>query len=415
MQHEHLNPELSDDLSCKDRRLLGLYTHHLSERGHRRSTQQAYLGVVAHWLRWRSAIEAPPCLDRHGVKQFLNQHLPLCQCADSGDKTYKMARAALNQLLLMRGYARIRSADPEPTSPAIEAWVVPLNNHLKTLHGLAASTRRKHCQCIRRFLWWFCGERAIDVTAIDASDLIAFITAESRRLQPSSVRSVVASLRAFLRFLRFEGYETVTLEGNLAAPRHYRLAGLPHSLDARSLERFWASFDPDTASGQRDYAMARCIADLGLRCAEVAGLTLAAFDWHNRYVHVVSPKTRQETFMPLPASTAGAIAAYLCHGRPATDSRAVFVHHRAPAGQAVHATTVRSAIRRAFQRADLPFTGTHVLRRTLATRLLDRGASLKEIADVLGHRSIDTTRIYTKVDDAGLRQVALPWPGGDHE
>src|SRR5699024_7785565 len=121
---------------------------------------------------------------------------------------------------------------------SIETWIVAFDDQLKTLRGLAHVTRHKHCQCIRRFLWWYCGERTVDVTAIGAPDLIAFITAESRRLQPSSVRSVATSLRVFLRFLRFRGYETVTLAGNLAAPRHYRLARLPHSLDAQARERF---------------------------------------------------------------------------------------------------------------------------------------------------------------------------------
>src|SRR5699024_130584 len=118
---------------------------------------------------------------------------------------------------------------------------------------------------------------------------------------------------------------------------------------------------------------------------------------------------------PLPDSTADAVATYLREARPDTDSRAVFVYHRAPLGQAVFATTVRGADRRAFTRASLSFTGTHVLRRTLATRLLEHGAPLTEIADVLGHRCVDTTQIYAKVDRVGLRRVALPWPGDCHE
>jgi site-specific recombinase XerD len=415
MQLEYLNQALFDGWSRKDRNLLVGYTRYLAERGYGYRTQRGYVSVVAHWLRWRSMLLQTSNLDRHDVRQFLDGHLPRCQCPDSGDKTHKMARAALNQLLIMHGYARIRSAYSQPTSSAIESWIIPFDDHLKTLRGLAAVTRRKHCRCIRHFLWWYCGTCAIDVETIDAPDLIAFITIESRRLQPSSVRCVVTSLRIFLRFLRFRGYETVTLAGNLAAPRHYRLAGLPHSLDAQSLERFWASFNCSTASGRRDYAMARCLADLGLRCVEVADLTLAAFDWRTGNVRLSSPKNRHQAIMPLPASTANAVAAYLCNSRPVTTSRAVFVHHRAPMGHAVRATTVRNAIRRAFARAGLPFTGTHVLRRTLATRLLDCGTPLNEIADVLRHSSIDTTRIYTKVDQAHLRQVALPWVGGHHE
>jgi len=115
--------------------------------------------------------------------------------------------------------------------------------------------------------------------------------------------------------------------------------------------------------------------------------------------------------LPLPQITGAALVDYLGHGRPATSSRSVFVLHRAPRGQAATNTTVRGAIRRAFERAGLPWSGTHILRHTAATRMVQGGASLKEVADVLGHRSIDTTLIYTKVDLPQLSRVALPWPG----
>ncbi len=74
-------------------------------------------------------------------------------------------------------------------------------------------------------------------------------------------------------------------------------------------------------------------------------------------------------------------------------------------------TTVRGAVRRAYTRAGLAWSGTHILRHTAATRMLQGGASIKAIADVLRHRSIDTTMIYTKVDLPHLSGVAMPWPG----
>jgi site-specific recombinase XerD len=106
-----------------------------------------------------------------------------------------------------------------------------------------------------------------------------------------------------------------------------------------------------------------------------------------------------------------ALVSYLRYGRPKTKSRFVFVYHCAPIGQAVKGTTVRGVIRRAFSHAGFSWTGTHILRSTAASRLLEGGASLKEIADVLRHRSIETTKFYTKVDFVHLAQVALPWPG----
>ena len=157
--------------------------------------------------------------------------------------------------------------------------------------------------------------------------------------------------------------------------------------------------------------MARCLADLALRCHEVAGLRLDAIDWRAGTLRLEQTKSHRVELLPLPQTTAQALIDYLRQGRPSTSSRAVFVYHRAPRGEGVRKTTVRGAIRRAFGRAGLTWSGTHILRHTAATRMLQGGTSLKAIADVLRHRSIDTTLIYTKVDLLQLSRVAMPWPG----
>src|SRR5699024_102067 len=111
MQHEVLNQEFFDGWPPEDRSLLVDYALHLAERGYGYRTQRGYVGVVAHWLRWRTTRSQPWNLDWHGIRQFLDEHLPTCQCPDSGDKGFKTVRAALNQLLIMHGYERIRSTD----------------------------------------------------------------------------------------------------------------------------------------------------------------------------------------------------------------------------------------------------------------------------------------------------------------
>ena len=110
---------------------------------------------------------------------------------------------------------------------------------------------------------------------------------------------------------------------------------------------------------------------------------------------------------------ATALQGYLSRGRPAYPTPNVFVLHRAPVGQPLSALSIRNVIRRLAERAGLRgrVRGTHILRHSLASRMLRAGASIKQIADLLGHQSIDTTMIYTKVDLGALSQVALPWPG----
>jgi integrase/recombinase XerD len=153
--------------------------------------------------------------------------------------------------------------------------------------------------------------------------------------------------------------------------------------------------------------------DLGLRTSEVVRLKLDDIDWCAGVVQIRG-KGRRIDAMPLPALTGRAIAAYLRNGWRKTADRTLFVRIHPPLDQPVRASTIRAAVRNAARRGGLDsrLTGPHILRHTLATRLVRNGASIKDIADVLRHRSLDTTAIYAKVDLASLATVAMPWPEG---
>jgi len=151
--------------------------------------------------------------------------------------------------------------------------------------------------------------------------------------------------------------------------------------------------------------------DLGLRCAEVVKLRIDDIDWRNGTVRIARSKTHFTACLPLPRATGEAIADYLRHERPTTASRAIFVRHVAPYDQPIGPGVVQRAVREAYRRCDLRYSRVHILRHSVASRLLSAGTPLKEIADVLRHRSLDTSAIYTKIDTTRLAAVALPWPG----
>jgi len=158
--------------------------------------------------------------------------------------------------------------------------------------------------------------------------------------------------------------------------------------------------------------MILCTARLGLRAGEVTGVLLEDIDWRGAVLHVRSRKTGRGARLPLPADVGEAIVEYLRHGRPATSCRHVFVLHHLRPGEAATKRTVYDAVKVALDRAriDAPIRGPNLLRHSLATGLIRRGASLKEIADLLGHRRLETTQVYAKLDLASLRTVAQPWP-----
>jgi integrase len=197
----------------------------------------------------------------------------------------------------------------------------------------------------------------------------------------------------------------------IASPAHWRLAPLPDTLSPTELTRLLADRSPQLGSTRRTYAMVRCVVDLGLRSHEVVGLELDDIDWRAGTIRIRQSKSRRVDVLPLPAATARAIAAYLKSERPRRRHRRVFVRHVAPVDAPIGPDAVRHAVRDAYRRCGLPHTRVHILRHTLAGRLLVSGGTLKDVADILRHRDLDTSLIYAKIDTARLAAVALPWPG----
>jgi integrase len=222
---------------------------------------------------------------------------------------------------------------------------------------------------------------------------------------------VVSALRGYFRYRASLGDAVHGLIGAVSYPANWQLASLPKTLTAEEVEQLVASLGKPGRSMRRADAIVRCALDLGLRSGEVARISLDDIDWRGGTITLRHTKGRREDVLPLPASTGEAIAAYLKLERPKTRNRAVFVRHVAPREQPVGPDLVRKTIRQAYARAGLPYTRSHLLRHTMASRLLAGGSSLKEVADVLRHRSLNTTLIYAKLDSRNLIEVALPWPG----
>lgn len=154
------------------------------------------------------------------------------------------------------------------------------------------------------------------------------------------------------------------------------------------------------------------IARLGLRPGEVVQLLLEDIDWRNAAIRVRARKTGHGALLPLTSQVGAAVADYLRHGRPDTDAREVFVLHWLRVGAPISTSIVGRAVGRAVEAAgiDAPVRGGNLLRHSLATELLAGGTSLPDIADVMGHSCLATTRIYAAVDIGRLREVGLPWP-----
>ena len=296
---------------------------------------------------------------------------------------------------------------------------------LSSVHGLAPSTCKYRLAIVRQFLQRKFKGRKIDMAAVRPGDLDGFLMDFASRWKPASLGVVRASLRSYLRFRAVQGDETASLAASLpvVAP-YWNRANIPTFLRDRDVRLFLQAFDRSSPTGLRDYAAARCLLDLGLRGHEVAQLHLESFDWHRGIVTVSRSKSRRCQTLPLPRETGEAIVNYLRNGRPESKNRAVFVRHYAPYDKPLTQKTISTAMTEAFVRCGLggQFSGTHVLRRTLAVRLQRAGMSLKDIADILRHKNLTTTTVYTTVDleapsrsctavarEAVMKTSPMPW------
>jgi len=212
-----------------------------------------------------------------------------------------------------------------------------------------------------------------------------------------------------LRFLTLTGRARAGLDQAFAPIRAPRTA-MGHYLSRSQLRDFLGVFDEHQPAGLRDYAMAVLAAKLGLRAKEIAQLSLEDLDWKAGTLCLHQTKGRRSRLLPLAAAVGQAIAKYLRTVRAPTPARQVFLCLYRP--RPLTAGAVSAAMAAALRRAGLtvPRPGTHLLRHTLATHLVQQGASLKAIADVLGHRSINTTTVYAKANLPMLAKVAQPWP-----
>jgi site-specific recombinase XerD len=388
------------------------FTQHLIERRYASHTADSYLACIAHFAHWSTQCGLDVHhIDDKVVQQFLDDHLPRCECAKQVYRVRQDLRAALGHLLVvLRNNAVI--ADPPMGTTPVDDELRCFDDHMNHVLGLAPKTRSQYLCIIHRLLFEQFADHPVVISEIKPDDIRKFIVSQSELCTiPASISVPVSALRGYFRYRTTRGDLVHHLIGVTSYPANWQQATLPKALSNTEIERLPGALEHDGPSARRTEAIVHCALDLGLRSSEVANLGLDDIDWCAGTITLRRTKGRREDVMPLPAATGHAIANYLKFERPQTTNRAVFVRNIAPRDQPIGPHLIRKSIRQAYARAGLSYTRAHLLRHTMASRLLEGGSSLKEVADVLRHRSLNTTLIYAKLDSRNLAEVALPWPG----
>ena len=366
----------------------------------------ALLADLSQWL----GVRGLPLnkLDEALVAQFHTDRCPRDR------QQMRRGRAATTSQIL--NYLRDLGCIPTPSvtigSSPVDVLLGDYEKFLRSERGLAPATLKNYLPIVQRFLVERPDSHVLRFDELRAADLHGFIIRSAQRGSLGRAKLMVTAMRSFLRFLRQRGILSIDLAAAMPGVANWRLSHLPKTLPPHQVEQLLASCDRDTPAGQRDYAILLLLARLGLRGGEVVAMTLDDLIWECGEI-VVRGKGQRLARMPLPPDVGSALANYLRHVRPACATRRVFVRMHAPLCGLRGPSTICCIVRRALKRAGVTsdFKGAHLLRHSLATDLLRRGASLDEIGQLLRHSQPMTTQIYAKVDITALRSIGLAWPG----
>ena len=379
----------------------------LLAEGYLSDTIKGFVSAAAHLTKWAERRGTEIADFDEDLLESFDRHLIHCHCHPGRRRDRKRVPFRLQQFLryLRKTGAAHTSKPGTPRSLLTTEYGVWMRVH----QGLSTSSISQALRVVSPLLCTV----ADDPEKLDASVVRRFVLVYIQQHAPASAGLVTSIVRCFLRWLVAKGRCTTDLTGAVPKVPTWQLAKLPNYLADSDVERIIEACVRPSGMAQRDRAMLLLLARLGLRASDVVALQLDDIDWKQGRVRVVG-KQRRETRLPLPQDVGDAILSYLEIERPTTATDYVFLTARAPI-RPIGTSGLRDVVRRLIECTGVqsPSYGTHILRHSLATRLLREGATLDTIGAVLRHRDINTTAIYAKVDIGLLRQVAQPWPGSE--
>ena len=388
---------------------LGPFSESLSQQGYSQRYIHRQVMLAACFSRWLKQTEVVPdrITSAHSVRYLKSRYRR--RRPNQGD------RAALGHFIEFLRRERAIPAETLPTrqlTPA-ERCVQAYKQYLREERVLAEATIVNYAPFVGQFLEHRFGAGPVRLSSLRAMDVVQFVQQQARHLHLKRAKLLTTALRSFFQYARYRGKIQLDLAAVVPCVANWSMPSIPRGITPDQVRRLLSHIDRRTAVGRRDYAILLLLARLGLRSGEVAFLQLEDIDWKGGSLSVHG-KSGRRSQLPLPKDVGDAIVAYLRHGRPHSTSRRVFLRARAPVRGFLTQCAVGTIVRHAIQRAgiDAPTTGAHQFRHGLATQMLRNGASLAQIGELLGHKSPETTKIYTKVDLDALRALALPWPGG---
>lgn len=287
-------------------------------------------------------------------------------------------------------------------------WLERYQAYLEKICGFGENTQRSYLYMAKRFL------QEVDVSQpLAPENVLAFVVADAQPRKGQGAAHTSTRTRAFLRFLILQGLVHAGFDAAVPSIKQYRQARLPSFMSDREIEQVLSFFrDDNTEQAIRSYALLLLLARLGLRISEAAALRLDDIDWRHGLLTIGAGKNKRERKLPLQQDVGDALVRYIRDVRPKVANRHIFVQS-ADSSKAYCSDSLAKSVRRMLARAGLkPPRGPHLFRHAAATKLVNQGATFKQVADLIGHESLLSTKVYAKLNLHSLGQIPLPWPGG---
>jgi site-specific recombinase XerD len=295
----------------------------------------------------------------------------------------------------------------------LDELLTRFGQYLAEERGLQETTQQEYLKVTRSFLSGRFANGPISLDKLNPQDIAKFVLGRARTVSPTTAKRATTVLRSLFRYLYQDGEIPTNLGACIPNVPNWSLSDVPKYLPAEKVELLLKKCNQSSPTGQRDYTILLLLARLGLRASEIVHMTLDDIDWDASEL-IVKGKGGRHDRLPVPKDVGITLARYIRQVRPRCLSRRVFIKLHAPHQGFKGSASVTLIVHQALGRAgiEVPGRGAHLLRHSLATRMLGAGASLTEIGKILRHQLIRTTAIYAKVNLTELRTIAAPWPGG---
>ena len=388
---------------------VGPFIAELKAAGYAPGTLCTKRAALRRFLRWRRRHKPPGSEpDESEAAKFLARSGrlgPKHRCLAS------TVRTAVLGHLRHQGVISTSAPDaPETASSALERRYA---DFLRNEKGLAELSLRVYLPLVPLLLGYLEKRHgSASVRRLDARVLRGFLFERTQHRSSESVRLLATSLRSFLRFLYAHGEIRHDLTAAIPTVRRWAQPGVPRKLTAGEVDQILSAPDRTTLTGRRDFAILLLLAKLGLRSSEVLSLELRDIRWRTGEL-LIRGKGGRRDFLPLPQAAGAALARYLRLDRGRRPTQRVFLRANAPRVPLAGPASIGHIVRRAMVQAGVERPkqiAAHLFRHTLASRMLQQGATLREISEVLRHRAQSTTELYAKIDMRSLNEVVRPWP-----